>query len=139
MTRQTREVKETLFADGKVAFRHQGRALTLGLRDLERDEDFRAFAGALTKAYDRGLAAACAAAGKGGEVLAVAVGGGASAPFVQALLRRKPSASARIVVRPAVPDWAHAPEFQGNLAPVFSQLAIAIGGALAPDDMLVAR
>lgn len=137
---EVRDVKETLCATGKVTFRHQGRALTLSLRDLERDADFRAFIAAMTKAYDRGLATACGAAGKKGEVLAVAVGGGASAPFVQALLRRKPSgANARVAPRPAVPDWAHAPEFQGNLAPVFSQLAIAIGGALAPDDMLAAR
>jgi hypothetical protein len=48
--------------------------------------------------------------------------------------RGKPS----LLARPATPDWAHAPEFQGNLAPVFPQLAIAIGGALAPEGMLAA-
>jgi hypothetical protein len=74
------------------------------------------------------------------NIEAVAVGGGAAAPFIQALIASKNTRGARprISPRPATPHWAHAPEFQGNLAPVFSQLAIAIGGALAPESMLAA-
>ena len=80
-----------------------------------------------------------AARGRGG-VQAIAVGGGASAPFIQGLIRSKGlRSSPRVTPRAATPDWAHAREFQGNLAPVFPQLAIAIGGALAPKEMLAAR
>ena len=75
------------------------------------------------------------------EIQAIAVGGGAAAPFIQELLRRRPPRAGKLHIepRPATPEWAYAPEFQGNLAPVFPQLAIAIGGALAPDAMLSAR
>ena len=69
------------------------------------------------------------------------MGGGAGAPFIQALLSRKPARGGKLVIetREATPEWAHAPAFEGNLAPVFPQLAIAIGGALAPETMLAVR
>jgi hypothetical protein len=44
-----------------------------------------------------------------------------------------------VTPRPATPEWAFASEFRGNLAPVFPQLAIAVGGALAPETVLAAR
>jgi pimeloyl-ACP methyl ester carboxylesterase len=112
------------------------------LRELERDQDFRTFTASLTEAYDHGLEVVRDAAmiAERREVHAIAVGGGAGAPFVQELIRRRPPRAGRLnfVARPATPDWAHAPEFNGNLAPVFPQLAIAIGGALAPEAMLAA-
>src|SRR5262249_54018630 len=113
--REARDVKETLFAEGQVKFRYDGKVLALSMRDVERDADFRTFHKILTKAYENGLAVVADAAGKRGEVLAVAVGGGANAPFVQELLRRKPPGGGpRVSARPAVPEWAHASEFQGN-------------------------
>ena len=96
----------------------------------------------ITDAYQRGLAIARgdAKARKGTQVDAVAVGGGAAAPFIQEMIRAKPRGGGpRVEPRPATPDWARAREWQGNLAPVFPQLAIAIGGALAPEGMLAAR
>jgi len=142
LMRQMRDIKEGVFADGKATLRHQGRTLSLAMRDIERDADFKEFAKALTQAYDHSLAIVrddAAARGRT-EVQAIAVGGGAAAPFIQDLVRRKTGRGAvRVVPRPATPDWAHAREFQGNLAPVFPQLAIAIGGALAPDGMLAAQ
>jgi molecular chaperone DnaK (HSP70) len=142
LMRHMRDLKETLFAEGRVIFRHEGRNITLAMKDIERDADFKAFSKELEQTYAHGLAVvrADAAARKRDEVQAVAVGGGAHAPFIQELVRRKPSGRGpRVVARPATPDWAHAPAFQGNLAPVFPQLAIAIGGALAPDAMLAVR
>ncbi len=142
LMRQMRDIKETVFADGRATLRQQGRNIGLSMRDIDRDADFRTFAKSLGQAYEHALAIvrSDARARRCPEVQAVAVGGGASAPFIQELIRRKPRGGGpRVVVRPATPDWAHAREFQGNLAPVFPQLAIAIGGALAPDGMLAAR
>jgi len=140
LMRQMRDIKEGVFTDGRMTLRHHGRNLSLSMRDIERDPDFRDFAKSLTRAYDHALGVVREAAARGrSTVQAVAVGGGAAAPFIQNLIARKSSGGPRVVVRPATPDWAHAREFGGNLAPVFPQLAIAIGGALAPDTMMATR
>jgi molecular chaperone DnaK (HSP70) len=142
LMRQIGDIKETVFADGRATLRNQGRSVTLAMRDVERDEDIRDFTRSLREAYDHALAIVRADARARGrsEVQAVAVGGGAATPFVQELLQRK-SGSTRPRVRPrrAVPDWARSGVFKGNLAPVFPQLAISIGGAIAPDGMLAER
>ncbi len=142
LMRQMGDIKEAVMADGRATLRNQGRSVSLALRDVEKDEDFREFLKSLRQAYDHALAIVrddARARGRS-EVQAIAVGGGASSPFIQDLIRRKMESSRpRVIPRPATPDWAHAREFRGNLAPVFPQLAIAIGGALAPDSMLAAR
>lgn len=143
LMRHMRDIKESLFIDGKAMLRHENRTISVSMRDVEKDRDFRAFAKSLQEAYDVSMDAVrySAMARKRRGVQTVAVGGGASAPFIRALLRRKPARAGKLVIeaRPATPEWAHAPEFEGNLAPVFPQLSIAIGGALAPDTMLAAR
>ncbi len=142
LMRQMREIKEGILYDGRAVLRHGQYALAIKSADLERDRDFRSFVTELAYAFDHSLAAACAHARqqKRNEIQVIAVGGGADAPFVQKLIRRPPRGAAKfkITPRPATPDWAHTPEFGGNLAPVFPQLAIAIGGALAPGGMLAA-
>jgi molecular chaperone DnaK len=140
--RRMRDLKETLFADGQVIFRFEGRNIKLAIKDIERDRDFKAFLKTLTEAYDHGLAVVRgeAMARGGNEVQAIAVGGGAAAPFIQSLIRRGMGRGRmRVTPRPATPDWAYSRAFGGNLAPVFPQLAISIGGALAPEGMLAAR
>ncbi|MBL8558660.1 MAG: Hsp70 family protein [Hyphomonadaceae bacterium] len=138
LMRQMADVKETLFAEGRVSIRAQGRGVTVAMRDIERDQDFREFIKTLEHAYEHSIAVVRGDALVRGraEVEAIAVGGGAAAPFIQALVKQKYRGKPRVTARPATPDWAHAPVFAGNLAPVFPQLAIAIGGALAPDEML---
>ena len=140
--RGMRGFKETLFAEGRASMRHDGKVTTVTVRALENHKDFRVFARAVGDAYDAALEAASKYAVMHGrrEIQSVAVGGGAHAPFIQDLIRRKPKRNGKVQVipRPPTPDWAHAAEFQGNLAPVFPQLAIAIGGAIAPLDMLAA-
>jgi molecular chaperone DnaK (HSP70) len=137
-----RDLKETLFIEGRAGFRHDGRVTQITMRALEKDRDFRAFKAGLEHAYNRGLEVARDYAALHGrrEIQAVAVGGGAAAPFIQQLVRAKPRNAGKLQItpRPATPDWAHAREFRGNLAPVFPQLAIAIGGAIAPETMLAA-
>lgn len=141
LMRQMSDIKEAVFADGRATLRNQGRSLSLTMRDVERDPDFRVFLRELREAYDHALAIVrddARARGRS-EVQAIAVGGGAGAPFIQDLIRRKAvSTRPRVTPRPATPHWAHADAFGGNLAPVFPQLAIALGGALAPDSMLAA-
>ncbi len=140
LMRQMRDIKETVFADGHATLRHEGRKIALSMHDIERNPDFRDFLENLADAYDHGLAVVRNSAARvRSNVQAVAVGGGAGAPFVQELLQRRTSRPPRVIARPATPEWAHAREFKGNLAPVFPQLAIAIGGALAPEEMLAAR
>lgn len=143
LMRHMRDIKESLFLDGKAMLRHDNRAISLTMRDLEKDKDFHTFVKQLQQSYDDSMIAVrnSAAARKKRGVQAIAVGGGANAPFIQALLKRKPPRSSKLVIeaRPATPEWAFAPQFEGNLAPVFPQLSIAIGGALAPDEMLAAR
>jgi molecular chaperone DnaK (HSP70) len=140
MLMHMRDFKETLFAEGKASIRFNGKALTLTLKDFERAKDFRDFQSDLADAYQQALDTArkYALLDGGREIQSVAVGGGASAPFVQAMIRTKPGGKVKVTPRLATPNWAHTAEFGGNLAPVFPQLAIAIGGALAPKQMLAA-
>jgi len=138
-----RDIKESLFADGKAMLRHENRTINVSMRDVAKDRDFREFEKNLQHAYDVSMEAVrdSAIQRKRRGIQTIAVGGGANAPFIQALLQRKPPRSRKLIIesRPATPEWAHAPAFRGNLAPVFPQLSIAIGGALAPDTMLAAR
>jgi hypothetical protein len=112
------------------------------MRDIERDRDFKEFMKGLASAYQFGLEVLrddVMARGRT-EIQAIAVGGGAAAPFIRELIKKtKARGNTRVTARPATPDWAHAREFRGNLAPVFPQLAISIGGALAPEQMLAAQ
>lgn len=143
LMRHMRDIKEGLYADGKAMLRHEDRAISLSMRDVEKDRDFKDFVKNLQHAFDESMEVVRDSANerKRRGVQTVAVGGGANAPFIQALLTRRPPRSSKLVIepRPATPDWAFAPAFRGNLAPVFPQLSIAIGGALAPDTMLAAR
>jgi molecular chaperone DnaK (HSP70) len=142
LMRNMRDIKESVFADGQATLRHEGRVIRVSLKDLERNRDFKTFQKSLQDAYDQGLLAVNNSAMAHGapQIQAIAVGGGAAAPFIQSLIRAKPLRQVRVPVkaRPATPDWAHSRIFHGNLAPVFPQLAIAIGGALAPPEMLAA-
>ncbi len=135
-----REVKESLFIDGRAAVTHQGKTKTIAARDLYKDRDFKAFSREMKRAFDRSLNAVAARAvkDKTKDVCIVAVGGGAYAPFVQEMVRSAKAPKVRVVSYPATPDWAHSAAFGGNLAPIFPQLAIAIGGALAPDRLCAA-
>lgn len=142
LMRQMRDIKESIFEDGRATLRHRGKNISLSMRDIERDPDFKSFYKSLGEAFAHGLTAVRGDAVMRGrsEVQAIAVGGGAAAPFIQALLKKKTTRSTpRVVVRPATPEWAHAREFAGNLAPVFPQLAISLGGAIAPEGMLAVR
>lgn len=139
LQRQMRQIKESIFVDGAATLDHEGRRIAIKMRDVERHPDFRDFMASLTAAYDHVLGVVQTDALRRGsrEVEAVAVGGGAAAPFIHELIaKRRGAAKVAVVKRPATPAWAHADNASGGLAPVFPQLAIAIGGALAPNPVL---
>lgn len=137
---QMGEIKESIFLDGRAVLRHRNRTHVIKRRDLERDKDYRAFVSDLSHAFEHSLKIARrhAQAESRREIQVIAVGGGSAAPFVHDMLTRASSSGAvKVIPRPATPQWAYE-VFDGNLAPVFPQLAIAIGGALAPREMLAA-
>lgn len=140
--RHMRDIKEAVFEEGRATLRHEGKVIAVQMRDIERDRDFKEFMKGLASAYQFGLDVLrddVMARGRT-EIQAIAVGGGAAAPFIRDLIKKtKARGNTRVTPRPATPDWAHAREFRGNLAPVFPQLAISIGGALAPEQMLAAQ
>ena len=53
--RQMRDIKDTVFTDGRATLRHEGRKITLTMREIERDPDFRDFLKNLADAYEHGL------------------------------------------------------------------------------------
>lgn len=139
LMRQMRQIKESIFVHGAANIEHEGRRIAVTMRDLERHPDFRDFHASLTAAYDHALGVVQddALRRRSREVETVAVGGGAAAPFIQDLVaRRRGNGKVAVIKRPATPEWAHAERAPGGLAAVFPQLAIAIGGALAPDPVL---
>jgi molecular chaperone DnaK (HSP70) len=136
-----RPIKERVFAEGRASLEHDGRKITVSMREIERHPDFKDFAASLATAYDHSLRVVQedALARRSKSIDAIAVGGGAAAPFVRGLIdEHRGNRKVSVIRRPATPEWAHAPSFEGGLAPVFPQLAIAIGGALAPVEMLAA-
>src|SRR5262249_8025325 len=94
----------------------------------------------LSQAYGESLKAMCDDVERSGarEVAVVLAGGGANFRFVNELVQKKkpPRSKVRIRILPTVPAWAHDSVFNGTLAPLFPQLSIAIGGAIASSELL---
>lgn len=130
-----RSLKERLFADGKVHFEWERTRVEVRLRDFERDKHFMAFQAAVAQNFKYCLTQVelrAAAAGHD-EVGIILAGGGASLPFVQKMAtqsRHSVRGIKRLALQPIVPAWARAPEL-GQLAQIFPQVAISIGGAVA--------
>lgn len=137
LTPQVRALKETLFAQRKLTTRCAGKPVSVHLRDLERDDSYQEFADELARAFAAALEI-CAGRGTG-ALTAIASGGGAGLPLVsRAIAKAKPR---QLTVReaPLAPAWAMGPGvFQGQLAPLFPQLCVAIGGAAADASLLTA-
>jgi hypothetical protein len=136
LTLHARELKEELFSEGVCETHWEGKRIVVRLSELMRDKQFIAFKGALANNFrscltQTGLRAAAAGSDEVGVVLA---GGGAKLPFIQEMARQmRPSSGRvkRVSVQPLIPSWALEDTFQGQLAPIFPQVAISIGGAVA--------
>jgi molecular chaperone DnaK (HSP70) len=135
-----RSTKESLFAMKKCAVRHGERVVMASLRDVENDRDYRLMVKMVQGGFNRAIDVMAQRAQLDGakEIAAVAAGGGASLPFVQQLLRKaKPQkGSVKVFAANSTPEWARHPVFAGQLAPVFAQLSIAIGAAIAPNNLV---
>lgn len=139
---QVRELKEALFVSGKCAVRYDRKVVSLSAKDLVKQEDFRTALGQIRDAYAITLSNVARAGVEHNtrDVDVVFAGGGASLPFLHAMARNTkaaPKLKPSVHVAPLAPRWAHADHFMGQLAPVFPQISIAAGGALAPGSLVV--
>lgn len=136
LSTRARKLKETLFRDGQCEATYEGQKITLKLAEFMHDRNFVAFYSALLDTYrgfltEIGIRAAASGKDAIGIVLA---GGGSSLPFVQQMAQKtRPRVSRirRVLVQPVVPSWVYDHHSARALAPLFPQLAIAIGGAVA--------
>ncbi|MES1203083.1 MAG: hypothetical protein ABUS57_16730 [Pseudomonadota bacterium] len=138
---QVRELKEALFTSGKCAVRYDRKIVTLSAKDVVGQEDFRNAIGQIRDAYAITLSNVARASAEHNmrDVDVVFAGGGASLPFLHAMARNTkpaPKLNPSVHIAPLAPKWAKADHFQGQLVPVFPQISIAAGGALAPSSLV---
>lgn len=138
---QIRQLKEELFVARKAVFRWGEKLIVVQAGEVEGDGDYKAVVAAVREDYQETLRSIGKTLGRGPtpKLMAIATGGGARLPFVQKLIRAAPPRGARVNVRaaPLAPDWCDLPHFNGQLAPVFGQVSVAIGAAIAPPDFVL--
>jgi molecular chaperone DnaK (HSP70) len=133
---RARHLKEELFRKGSCEVRCDQQRIYVRLSDFMRDRQFAAFRAALASNFRSCLTHTSlrAVAAGSDEVGVVLAGGGAALPFIQDMAKHTRPTSARIrriSVQPLVPEWAADETFKRQLAPIFPQVAISIGGAVA--------
>ena len=139
---QIRRFKEALFTQGRAALRCAGVVVQVQAADLERHVGYRAFVEAVTSAFVDSLEGAQAGANDGAlahGLIVVLSGGGAGLPFLTKMIARarpKKWGKLRISAAPLRPAWCEAPCFEGQLLPVFPQMCVAIGGAMAGEHLV---
>jgi molecular chaperone DnaK (HSP70) len=136
LTLRSRVLKEELFGKGVCEARWGQQRIIVRLSDFMRDKQFTAFRAALASNYRSCLTQTSfrAMAAGSDEVGVILAGGGATLPFIQEMARQTRPTSGRvrrIAVQPLVPEWALDESFKRQLAPIFPQVAISIGGAVA--------
>jgi hypothetical protein len=138
---QVRELKEALFTTGKCSVRYGRKIVNLAAKDLVKQEDFKTALAQIRDAYAITLSnvARVSIENNVRDIDVVFAGGGASLPFLHQMARETkpaPKLKPSIHIAPLAPKWAHADHFQGQLVPVFPQISIAAGGALAPMSLV---
>lgn len=133
--------KEEIFATGELHIEFYGRSVACSIRELEKSRDYRAIVGAISKDFRRILERTIktAASYSVPETVVITSGGGARLPFVAEIVR-KAAAKRRAVplrVGPRQPSWVDNSDVGREIGPIFNQLAIAIGGAMAAKEMLI--
>jgi molecular chaperone DnaK (HSP70) len=131
-----RELKHELFARGKRDFKYAKKKLQVTRSALANDSGFRAYCRALREVFAGSLGPVLAAAKSGGvdTVFVLLAGGGSNLPFLAHLIRAAAvqcKSKLRVKVEPFGANWT-LPHQHHPFAGVFPQLAIAMGGALAP-------
>ncbi len=138
---QVRELKEALFKSGKCAVRYDRKIISLNVKDVMKQDDFKLAIAQVRDAYAITLSnvARISAHHNMRDIDVVFAGGGASLPFLHAMARdTKPAGklNPHVHIAPLAPKWAHADHFGGQLVPVFPQISIAAGGVLAPESLI---
>lgn len=129
-------LKRDLFEKGESAFKDRKTRLRLTRDALERDASFRAYCNALTQTIAESLTPLHARAkqSRAKAITVLLAGGGSNLPFLASLVRTA-AARAKIKLKVKIErfgaNWA-LPHRHHPFAGVFPQLAIAMGGALAP-------
>jgi hypothetical protein len=139
-----RPLKHDLFQRGESIFRDRSkRRIRVSRGTLERDPSFRAFCNALTQTVAVSLAPLHARAQQKGAaaITVLLAGGGSNLPFLPKLVRAA-AARAKIKLKLKIErfgaNWS-LPHRRHPFEGVFPQLAIAMGGALAPVAHVAAR
>ncbi|MGE0532917.1 MAG: Hsp70 family protein [Hyphomonadaceae bacterium] len=139
-----RSLKQDLFQRGESSFRDRSKKrIRITRAALEKDPSFRAFCKALTETVAVSLAPLHARAKElgAGTITVLLAGGGANLPFLSKVVR---DAAARTKVKLKLKierfgaNWS-LPHRRHPFDGVFPQLAIAMGGALAPVAHIAAR
>jgi molecular chaperone DnaK (HSP70) len=139
-----RSLKRDLFERGESAFQDLSKKRIRVTRGaLEKDPSFRAFCKALTHAVAASLAPLHARAQQkgAGTITVLLAGGGSNLPFLSKVVR---AAAARAKIKMKVKierfgaNWS-LPHRRHPFDGVFPQLAIAMGGALAPVAQIAVR
>lgn len=131
-----RSLKQELFLKGKGVFKLPNGRISVTRDALAKDPSFRAYCRALTAAIGSSLAPLAAVAKQGGAdtITVLLAGGGSNLPFLADLVRaaaNKEKVKLPLKVERFGANW-QLPHRHHPFAGVFPQLAIAMGGALAP-------
>lgn len=137
-----RALKAQLFEKGKVSLTlRSGVTVSCTLSKLSNSKDYKRIVKAISAAFRELVDAAAIEAKKHGlrELLSVATGGGATLPFVQDLIRKTKPKVRQVAMRriDSVPQWVRGIAAADEVAPIFNQLAVVIGGAIAPRNLLI--
>lgn len=132
--RQIRRHKETIFSQKRAALRLGERVVTFTERSVWGLGESKGFLAALKACLEASVAATASRAREAGakRLTFIASGGGARLTFVHEMLKRAKARGLKTELAPLAPSWASAPRFAGELGVAFPQLAVALGGAVAP-------
>ncbi|HVV32039.1 MAG TPA: Hsp70 family protein [Vitreimonas sp.] len=132
----TADLKRELFERGRASFKDEKRKYAVSRDKLLSDASFRAYCKALSNALAESIAptAAKARARGANSITILLAGGGANLPFLADLVKLAGAKHARglkLVVEPFGAKWS-LPHQHHPFAGALPQLAIAMGGAVAP-------
>ena len=133
--------KEEMFSKGELTVEFYGHSVSCSIRELQKSPDYRAIVDAISKDFaivvDRTVKRA--AKHKLRETVVIATGGGARLPFIAEMVRKAAAKRRKVRLRiaPSQPGWVKDANLSSEIGPIFDQLAIAIGGAMAPKEMLI--
>ncbi len=127
-----RELKRDIFSKGSAVFKYGRRQITVTREMLAADPSFKAFCRALTETVRDSLELVAAKAKREGAVTILLAGGGSNMPFLADLVKAAGSrCGLKVRVEAFGTNWT-LPHRHHPLAGMFPQMAISMGGALAP-------